>query len=251
MDAADTTKPRTAAALIIGNELLTGKVQDANVAVLAKALFALGIALERVIFCPDEVDVIVADLDALRSGYDYVFTSGGVGPTHDDVTMAAVARAFGKPLARSPEIETLLRELLGTRVTPEHLRMAVVPEGALLVRSSRGRWPTIRMENVFILPGLPEIFRHKLDVLSEHLEGGPPFVSRAVNTSSDEGKIAPLLERLVREHPAVAIGSYPRWGDGPVRVAVTFDGRDRAAVDRAVEAFHRVLPADQIVDLGG
>lgn len=251
MNAAGTTRPRTAAALIIGNELLTGKVQDENVAVLAKSLFALGISFERVVICPDVVDVIVDDLDALRHRYDYVFTSGGVGPTHDDVTMQAVARAFGQPLARSSEIEALLHEVLGSRLTPGYLRMAELPAGATLVKSSRGRWPMVRMENVYILPGLPEIFRRKLDVLGEHLAGGTPFVTRAVHTASDEGEIAPLLERLVREHPAVAIGSYPRWGDGAVRVAVTFDGRDPEAVERAVEAFRGALPADQVVDPGG
>ncbi len=193
----------------------------------------------------------MADLDALRHGHDYVFTSGGVGPTHDDVTIAAVARAFGRPVVSSPEIEELLREYLGERLTEGHLRMAEVPEGALLLHGSRGRWPTVRMDNVFILPGLPEVFRRKLGMLREHLVGGPPFISRAVHTASDEGEIAPLLERLVRDHPSVAIGSYPRWGDGPVRVAVTFDGPDRAAVDRAVEAFHQALPTDQIVDPGG
>lgn len=244
------TRHPKAAALVIGNELLTGKVQDENVAALARLLFELGISLERVVFCADEVDVIVADLDALRRGYDYVFTSGGVGPTHDDVTIAAVARAFGRPVVSSPEIEELLREHLGERLTEGHLRMARVPEGAVLLRGSRGRWPTLRMDNVFVLPGLPEIFRRKLAALGEHLVGGPPFISRAVHTSSDEGEIAPLLERLVRDHPSVAIGSYPRWGDGPVRVAVTFDGLDRGAVDRAVEALQRALPRDQIVDPG-
>jgi len=248
MNAAGTTRPRTAAALIIGNELLTGKVRDENVAVLAKALFDLGIAFERVVICPDVVEVIVDDLDALRRRYDYVFTSGGVGPTHDDVTVAAVARAFGQELTRSPEIEALLHEFFGSRLTPGYLRMAELPAGAALVRGSRGRWPLVRMENVFILPGLPEVFRRKLDVLGEHLGGDTPFVSRAVHTASDEGEIAALLERLARAHPAVAIGSYPRWGDGAVRVAVTFDGRDPEAVDRAVAAFRGALPADQIVD---
>lgn len=241
----------TAAALVIGNELLTGKVQDKNVAALARLLFELGISLERVVMCPDEVDVIVSDLDALRRSHDYVFTSGGVGPTHDDVTMAAVSRSFGRPIVRNPEIEGLLAEFFGARLAAAHLRMAEVPEGATLMRAAKGRWPTIRLENVFVLPGLPEIFRMKLAVLREHLVGGTPFVSRSVATSSDEGEIAPLLDELVREHPGVAIGSYPRWGDGPVKVAVTFDGRDPAAVERAVDALRQVLPPDQIVDLEG
>ena len=156
MNAAGTTRPRTAAALIIGNELLTGKVRDENVAVLAKVLFDLGIAFERVVICPDVVEVIVDDLDALRRRYDYVFTSGGVGPTHDDVTVAAVARAFGQELTRSPEIEALLQEFFGSRLTPGYLRMAELPAGAALVCGSRGRWPLVRMEN-HSLPPLSEI----------------------------------------------------------------------------------------------
>ncbi|MEE8523811.1 MAG: molybdopterin-binding protein [Thermoanaerobaculia bacterium] len=243
-----TNEPRTAAALIIGNELLTGKIQDANVAALARDLFGLGIALRRVIFCPDEVDVICRDLDALRRDHDYVFTSGGVGPTHDDVTMEAVARAFRQRLVSSPEIEGLLREYFGERCTRRHLRMAEVPEEAQLVTASTGRWPAVKVDNVFILPGLPEIFRRKLPILREHLGGGVPFISKAVATRADEGEVADLLERISDAHPAVSIGSYPRWGDDLVRVVVTFDGRVPEEVDRAMAALIDALPRDQIID---
>ncbi len=239
--------PRTAAALVIGNELLTGKIQDLNVAVLAKELFALGITLRRVIFCPDEIDVIVEDLNVLRRDHDFVFTSGGVGPTHDDVTMASIAKAFGVPVVRSQEIEALLREFFGERLTERHLRMADVPEGAELISSTRVRWPAVLVGNVFILPGLPHIFQRKFPLIRERLRGDAPFVSRAVHTRSDEGAIAALLEQIVADHPGVDIGSYPRWGDGAYRVAVTFDGRDSAEVDRAVEALCQALPPDQIV----
>jgi molybdenum cofactor synthesis domain-containing protein len=242
--------PRTAAALIIGDELLTGKVRDKNVTVLARDLFGLGIALRRVVFCPDEVEVIAADLDALRRAHDYVVTSGGVGPTHDDVTMAAVARAFGRRLERSPVIEELLREFFGERLSERHLRMADLPQGAALVTRSGGRWPAVRIANVFVLPGLPEIFRRKLPILRQHLAGGAPFVSRAVGTRSDEGDLAELLEQLSGAHPEVKIGSYPRWADEGLRVKVTFDGRRSREVDRAVAAFVAALPAEQIVEGG-
>ncbi len=249
--------PRTAAALIIGNELLTGKIQDRNVAVLARELFGLGIALRRVIVCSDEIEVIVGDLDQLRRDHDVVFTSGGVGPTHDDVTMEAVARAFGQRLRRSPTIEALLREFFGDRLTTHHLVMADVPEGAELVTvreaapsmpSAGRRWPAIRVDNVYVLPGLPEVFAHKLPILRQELAGGAPFISRRVATSSDEGSIAPLLARLSRQHPEISIGSYPRWGDGPVRVIVTFDGRDSQQIDHAVAALESALPPEQVVD---
>ena len=242
------TPPRTAAALVIGNELLTGKVQDSNVSVLARELFGLGITLRRVIFCRDEIDVIARDLNDLRQRYDYVFTSGGVGPTHDDVTFEAVARAFGQRLERSAEIEALLTEYFGARLTPHHLRMAEVPTGATLVTTAKGRWPAVRVDNVFVLPGLPEIFKRKLPILRAELRGGAPFFSRSVGTASDEGAIAPLLASLSDQHPGISIGSYPRWGDGPVRVRVTFDGRDSLQVDHAVAALLSALPADEIVD---
>ncbi len=249
--------PRTAAALIIGNELLTGKIQDRNLAVLATELFGLGIALRRVIFCSDEVEVIVTDLNELRGDHDVVFTSGGVGPTHDDVTLEAVARAFDQRLRRSPEIEALLKEFFGDRLTPHHLRMADLPEGAVLVtaaETSAGppakgrRWPVVRVGNVYILPGLPKVFRRKLPLLREELAGDSPFISRNVATRSDEGTIAPLLRSLAERHPMVSIGSYPRWDDGPVRVMVSFDGRDARQVDHAVAALLSALPPDQIVD---
>ena len=243
-------EPRTAAALVIGNELLTGKVEDVNVSALAQALFPIGIRLRRVIFCPDEVEIIRQDLDHLRRNHDLVFTSGGVGPTHDDVTVEAVAAAFGRPLVTSPEIRQLLEEFFGDRLTESYLRMAQVPEGTQLVTSPKNRWPTVRVENVFILPGLPEIFRRKLPLLQEHLDIGHRFVSKAVDTRLDEGALAPLLRRLTVEHPEVSIGSYPRWGEGPVRVRITFDATDEALVDRALAAFSTAIGEEALVTEG-
>ena len=244
--------PRTAAALVLGNELLTGKVQDRNLTALAAMLFEVGIELRRAVFCPDEEGTIAAELTALSREHDWVFTSGGVGPTHDDVTMAAVGRAFSRPLERSQEIEELLREYFGERLEPRHLCMARVPRGAVLVRSPRVRWPTVRVANVFVLPGQPKIFRSKLPLLAEHLAGAPPFVSREVRTAAEEGQIAPLLEEVCRAHPTVSIGSYPQGADADAQVVLSVDGRDPAAVDRAVEALHRTLgenlPAGSVVD---
>ncbi|MEM8934558.1 MAG: competence/damage-inducible protein A [Acidobacteriota bacterium] len=247
MPATPAQSASTAAALIIGNELLTGKIDDVNVVVLARELFGLGIRMRRVIVCPDEIEVIVDDLRDLSAAHDYVFTSGGVGPTHDDVTMEAVARAFDRPLVRSAELERLLRGYFGDRVTEGHLRQADVPEGSDLVSTASVRWPTVRMRNVFVLPGLPEVFRMKMPLLREVLDGGPPFRSLAVPTASDEGVLAPILSALDARFPAVDIGSYPLWGDGPVRVRVTFDGRDAVAVEQAAEAFVAALPPDQVI----
>lgn len=238
---------RTAAFLVIGNELLTGKIEDRNVPVLARELFGLGIALRRVVICEDDVETIAADLDALRECYDFVFTSGGVGPTHDDVTMGAVARCFGVELERAEPLAELLRGHFGDRLREEHLRMADVPAGAELVVTESVRWPTVRIGGVFVLPGLPEVFAMKMPLLREHLGADRPFVTRTVRTSSGEGEIAGLLERIGERHPGVQIGSYPRWGDGPVRVRVTFDGRDLAAVEAAAASFAEALGDDRLV----
>ncbi|MBT8483570.1 MAG: competence/damage-inducible protein A, partial [Myxococcales bacterium] len=162
--------PRTAAALIIGNEILSGKIVDTNTTFLARTLFELGIDLRRVVVCPDEVDTIAADLSALRTTYDLVFTSGGVGPTHDDVTIDGVAASFGRPVVRSEAVEKMIRHYYGDRATEAHFRMANMPEGGEMIRSSEAPWPTVVVENVFVLPGVPEIFELKLADLRKRLD---------------------------------------------------------------------------------
>ena len=238
---------RTAAALIIGNEILTGKVRDENLPYLAGELFDLGVSLRRVIVCPDEVDTIVADLDELRGAHDVVFTSGGVGPTHDDVTLEAVGKSLGRQLVRSREIELMIRHYFGDRVTEGHLRMADVPDGATLVRNADVPWPTVIIENVYIFPGVPEIFRAKFPVLRDRLRADAPFVSRALYTTCDEFELAPMLTRVAEEHTAVGIGSYLRWNEPSYRVKLTFDGRDGEAVEAAFEAMVAQIPEGKLV----
>jgi molybdenum cofactor synthesis domain-containing protein len=239
--------PRSAAALIIGNEILTGKIRERNVEVLAQELRLLGVSLRRVIVCPDEVEVIAADLTSLREAHDLVFTSGGVGPTPDDVTLPAVARSFGSALRRAPEVEGLIRGYWGERVTEGHLRMADVPAEAELLANREVPWPVVVVRNVFVLPGVPEIFRVKLRMLRERIGADTPFVSRTLYTRCDEGSIAPLLERMEREHPAVQIGSYPLWRDPEVKVKLTFDSLDPDAAADALGACREALdPADVV-----
>ncbi len=239
--------PRTAAALIIGNEILTGKIRESNLEVLARELRLLGVELRRVIVCPDEVDQIAQDLTALREAHDFVFTSGGVGPTPDDVTLPAVARSFGGALQRAPEIEGLIRGYWGERVTAGHLRMADVPEGSELLSNPEVPWPVIIKDNVFVLPGVPQIFAIKLRLLRETIGASRPFVSRALYTRCDEGTIAALLERVDRDFPTVDVGSYPLWRDPEVKVKLTFDSLDGEAVDAALAACRDGLdPADVV-----
>ncbi len=153
---------RTAAALVIGNELLSGKVLDANVHALAGSLRALGIRLSRVVMLPDEIGILAEEVRRLSADFDVVFTSGGVGPTHDDVTVEAIARAFGVEVTLDPTLSELLRGVYGERLTEAHLLMARVPVGAMLCSSPGGEWPTPVMNNVWILPGIPDLFKLKL-----------------------------------------------------------------------------------------
>jgi molybdenum cofactor synthesis domain-containing protein len=236
---------RNAAALLIGNELLSGKVHESNLIELARTLRALGIRLERVVIVPDEVDVIASEVRQLSSAFDVVFTSGGVGPTHDDVTIDAIAKAFGVAATIDPTTESLLRNAYGERCTEGHLRMALVPDGAELKTTAEVIWPTVLMKNVWILPGVPEIFRMKLAVVRAWVQGPERFVSKAVFTKMEEADLKPLLDRVVALHVDVEVGSYPKWFDSTYKTKVTFDSRDADGVQRALESFLAMLPAGE------
>ena len=239
--------PRTAAALIIGNEILSGKIVDTNTTFLARTLFALGIELRRVVVCPDEIDTIAEDLSALRGAHDLVFTSGGVGPTHDDVTIEGVAASFERPVVRSEAVEKMVRHYYGDRATEAHFRMANMPEGAEMIRSSNAPWPTVVIENVFVLPGVPEIFELKLVDLRKRLDQGHEFHSQAVYTLSGEGEIASLLERIAKDFPEVMVGSYVKWKAEDYRTKVTFDGNDPDEVSKAANMLVDELEPEQFV----
>lgn len=233
---------KSAAALLIGNELLSGKVHEANLIELARTLRALGIALERVVMIPDDIATIASEARALSERFDVVFTSGGVGPTHDDVTIEGLAKAFGVEAEIHPTMESLLRGAYGERCTEGHLRMALVPAGAELATTEEVLWPTVVMRNVWVLPGVPEIFRMKLAVVRAWVRGPMPFVSRAVFTKMDEAELKPLLDDIVERHPDVEVGSYPKWFDTTYKTKLTFDSRDTAKVEAALNDFIALLP---------
>ena len=233
---------RTAAALLVGNELLSGKVHEANLVELAKTLRAVGVQLRRVVMVPDERDVIAAEVRALAASHDVVFTSGGVGPTHDDITIEAVAQGFGVRAVVHPEFAALLHVVYGERMTEGHLRMALVPEGAELVSHPDTRWPTVLMKNVWILPGVPEAFRMKLAVVRDRVRGTHSFVTREVLTKMDEPDLKPLLDRVVAAHPDVDVGSYPKWFDPRYKTKITFDATDATKLESALADFLGQLP---------
>jgi molybdenum cofactor synthesis domain-containing protein len=232
----------TAAALLVGSELLSGKVHEANLVELAKTLRAGGVRLRRVVMVPDDMQVIADEVRVLSTSHDVVFTSGGVGPTHDDITIEAVALAFGVRAVVHPEFEALLRGVYGERMTDGHLRMALVPEGAELVSHVETRWPTVRMKNVWILPGVPEAFRMKLAVVRDRVRGSAEFVTCEVLTKMDEPDLKPHLDRVVAAHPEVDVGSYPKWFDSRYKTKITFDATDRQKLESAVAEFLSLLP---------
>ena len=233
----------TAAALLIGNELLSGKVEDRNLAPLATTLRALGIRLERALIVGDDRAAVARDVRALSTSHDVVFTSGGVGPTHDDVTLEGVADGFGVGIEIHPHLAGLVQAHYGTACTPDHLLMARVPIGAELRASSEVQWPTVVMRNVWVMPGVPELFRMKLLIVREHLVGPSSIVSRALFTQMEETDLKPLLDRAVALHPRIEIGSYPKWFDASYKTKVTFDGVVESQVEAAVQELLGLLPA--------
>lgn len=237
---------QTAAIVLIGDELLSGKVRDVNAEYLIPRLRALGVALRRVAIVPDERAAIEDEVRRAAALADVVFTSGGVGPTHDDVTIECIASAFGVPVVRHPELDAMLRQHFGERLRPDHLRMADVPEGTELIQGGELRWPVVKFRNVYILPGIPEIFRRKFDAIAERFRSGA-FHLRCLYLNADEGSIAQALRDTQATH-AVAIGSYPRIDAGAeYRVRVTVESREPEPVNAAVDALVRGLPPESLV----
>jgi molybdenum cofactor synthesis domain-containing protein len=212
----DETRIWTAALLVIGDEILSGRTQDSNVAQVASWLNPQGIRLAEVRIVPDVSERIAEAVNALRSSNDYLFTTGGIGPTHDDITIDAIAAAFGVPVVIHPEARAILERYYRDRggVTEARLRMARVPAGAELIENPLSGAPGVRIANVFILAGVPAIARHMLAALDGKLEGGRPLVSVTVGARAAESEVADLLRETEAAHHGVAIGSYPFMRDG-------------------------------------
>jgi molybdenum cofactor synthesis domain-containing protein len=237
--------PKTAGIILVGNEILSGKIVDANAAYLCRELRGLGVDVRRISVIPDEVDVIAAEVRVFSRDFDIVFTSGGVGPTHDDVTIEGVARALGVRVARHPALVALLERYYNGAPTEAALRMAEVPEGAELVAGTV-RFPTVLARNVYILPGVPEIFRQKFDALRERFRDRP-FHLRCVFVSIGEGTLAAHLNGLLVDFPDLMLGSYPEFSNPEYRVKVTLESQDDAYLERALGRFLTGLPADVVV----
>jgi molybdenum cofactor synthesis domain-containing protein len=222
----------TAGIVIIGDEILSGKFADENAAFLIGELRALGVELRRITVIPDELDDIAATVPSFAGRFDHVFTSGGVGPTHDDVTMAGIARGFGTSIVRHPELEQRVRAYWGAALAEPNLRLADVPAGAELVYGRDQIWPVVAYRNVYILPGVPALFRRKFVDIRDRFRAEPVTVAR-VYVDADEGQIAGELDAVVASHPAVKIGSYPRFSERDFRVLITLEGKGAGDVAAA------------------
>ena len=208
----------TAALIIIGDEILSGRTQDRNVAQIASWLNLQGIRLREVRIVPDSMTMIADTVNVLRAGHDYLFTTGGIGPTHDDITVDAIAAALGVGVEIHPQARAILDAYYATRggLNEARLRMARVPEGAELIRNSVSGAPGIRHGNIFILPGVPHITTMMLDALSGTIEGGRPLLSRTIGCWTAESEVADLLGETERAHQGCQIGSYPFFREGKV-----------------------------------
>ena len=207
----------TAALAVIGDEILSGRTQDKNVAQLALWLNDHGIRLSEVRIIPDDIVKIGETVNELRAKHDYLFTTGGIGPTHDDITVDAIAAAFGVPVIVHPEARKILEDYYRDRpgaLTESRLRMARTPQGAELLANPSSGAPGVRLGNVFILAGVPHIAASMLAALTGKLEGGRPVVSVTVGARAPESDVADLLRETEEAHPGVAIGSYPFFKDG-------------------------------------
>ena len=227
----------TAALLVIGDEILSGRTQDKNVAQVAIWLNEQGIRLAEVRIVPDVIERIAEAVNELRAANDYLFTTGGIGPTHDDITVDAIAAAFGVPVVVHPTAREILERFYEARggVNEARLRMARVPEGAELLENPLSGAPGIRIGNVFIMAGVPSITATMLEALTGKLEGGRPVLSMTVGAFVPESEVAELLRETEARHDGVSIGSYPFMKDGRFGANFVIRSEDQAAVQHCVD----------------
>jgi molybdenum cofactor synthesis domain-containing protein len=235
----------TAAVLVIGNEVLSGRTKDANLAYLAEALNKLGIRLLEARVVADIEGEIVDAVNALRARYDYVFTTGGIGPTHDDITAESIAKAFGLPLRRHPEAVAILERRLAGRapLNEARLRMANVPEGGTLITNAVSGAPGFQIGNVFVMAGVPAVMQAMFQSLSDRLVGGPRMRARTLVTDLPEGQIATELGALQARHPETEIGSYPGYSPAGFRVSLVIRSTDEAAIRKTGDELAAILAA--------
>lgn len=225
----------TACILVIGNEILSGRTQDINLNYIATRLSAAGIPAREARVIPDVEETIIATVNEVRAKYTYVFTTGGIGPTHDDITAECIAKAFGVPLERNPEALRILTAhyaAMGSEVNEARARMANIPQGGKLLENPVSKAPGFNIGNVYVLPGVPKIMQAMFDLLLPSLAGGPPVCVHTVTCEAREGDIAADLTVIAKAYPQVDIGSYPGVRDGRWITQLITRGTDKALVEQ-------------------
>ncbi|PKU21652.1 competence/damage-inducible protein A [Telmatospirillum siberiense] len=223
----------TAALVIIGNEVLSGRTQDANLQYIALGLNEAGVRLKEVRVVADDEAAIIKTVNELRAANTYVFTTGGIGPTHDDITAECIAKAFGVALKRDPRaVECLLRQIKPENLNEARLRMANIPDGGELIDNPVSHAPGFRVDNVFVMAGVPKIMQAMFDGIRGSLKGGAKMVSKSVTIHAGEGVIADGLRQLQERRPDVEIGSYPFNREGRYGTVIVTRGTDPAVVER-------------------
>ena len=234
----------TAGLMVIGDEILSGRTKDKNIGFIAEYLTNIGIDLKEVRVVSDDEPEIVAALDALRKRYDYVFTTGGIGPTHDDITADAVAKAFGVGIDHHPEVVARFKERFGADLNEARLRMARIPDGADLIQSATILAPGFKIENVIVMAGVPSIMQAMMDIISPKLKSGVRMLSDTVRADAREGDIGGPLRAIAEAHPDAIIGSYPFTDDaGKPNVNLVVRSRDQDKLNAAMAAVKEMLVA--------
>ena len=232
---------KTAGIVIIGNEVLSGKTQDTNSYFLCTELRQLGVEVQKISTIADVIELIGQEVAAFSKRFDLVFTTGGVGPTHDDVTIEGIAAGFGVKVIRHPDIERRMRQRLGADVNEARLRMATVPEGSRLLATEALFAPVVNIHNVYIFPGIPKILQERFHAIKEKFRDAPYYLKN-VYLKYGEGVIAAMLNDVLAKFPQLLLGSYPVLDLPDYKVKVTFESKDPAYLERALQSFLASLP---------
>jgi molybdenum cofactor synthesis domain-containing protein len=235
----------SAGLLIIGNEILSGKVVDTNSPFLAGELRELGVDLERILVVPDEIEIIAAEVRRMSEDYDHVFTSGGIGPTHDDLTMDGVGLAFELSLKLNSTIWERIQRSQQGPPNEAMRKMAIVPDGCEIIDAGDLWFPVVKVENVYVFPGIPQLFEKKFHSIRDRFSGVPIRLTR-IFVTHHESEIAEDLHALLREYPELMLGSYPRIGEADYRVMLTLESRDSDYLARATQSLRDRLSDDVI-----
>ncbi len=246
----DTDFGKTAALVITGNEVLSGKVTEQNIPYLASELRALGVNLKRISIIPDEVDIIADEIAFCRTRFDYIFTSGGIGPTHDDVTIEGVAKGVNKPLTPHPALLEILQKFYPDKNNPALMKMTYLPEGAELICGENLRTPVPLIGNIYIFPGVPEFLRRKFSAIKERFREAPFYLMK-VFLNREEEKIAEGLSKTLVQFPHLLIGSYPVLDQPDYKVVVTLESKDLSYLERGTRALLSFLPEGSVWKIQG